>query len=162
MILGIDNGISGALVFMTDDGQLGPMSVMPIQKSRKGNELNVFAIWEFIRTTWEYIDPEELVVTIEEPGGSKSASAAASMSGSFHALRALCQVKGLPIHRITPVSWQKKMIPGKAGDTKALALTKARELWPQESFLASPRCTKPHDGLIDAALIAEFTRLHLL
>lgn len=162
MILGIDNGISGALVFMTDDGDLGPMSLMPIQKSRKGNEINIHEVWNFVSRIWEHIDPEELIVTIEEPGGSKSAAAAASMSGSFHALRAMCALKGLPVHRITPAAWQKKMIPGAKGETKALALTKARELWPQEAFLASPRCTKPHDGLIDAALIAEFTRIHIL
>jgi len=38
-------------------------------------------------------------------------------------------------------------------------LLKARQLWPDETWLASPRCTKPHDGMIDAALIAEYARI---
>jgi hypothetical protein len=56
--------------------------------------------------------------------------------------------------------WQKVMLPGCAkGDTKPAALARARQLWPAESWLASPRCSKPHDGMIDAALIAEYGRI---
>lgn len=96
---------------------------------------------------------------IEEQGGSKSAKAACSMAGSFHALRAVLTIGLYRWHRITPQSWQKAMLPKcKAGDTKPRALALAKELWPEESFLASPRCKVPHDGLIDAALIAEYSR----
>ena len=40
---------------------------------------------------------------------------------------------------------------------KAYALAKAKELWPDEDFIPVG-CRKPHDGIIDAALIAEFHR----
>jgi hypothetical protein len=81
------------------------------------------------------------------------------MAGSFHAIRAVITSMRIPWHRITPQSWQKVMLPKcKAGDTKPRALALAMALWPQESFLASPRCKVPHDGLIDAALIAEYSR----
>jgi hypothetical protein len=44
------------------------------------------------------------------------------------------------------------------GQTKPAALSKARQLWPGETWLATARSSKPHEGLIDAALIAEWAR----
>jgi len=35
-------------------------------------------------------------------------------------------------------------------------LSRARQLWPDESFLATAKSKKPHEGLIDAALIAYY------
>jgi hypothetical protein len=45
-----------------------------------------------------------------------------------------------------------------AGESKKYALAKARELWTNETFYASPRCKTPHDGIVDAALIARYAR----
>jgi hypothetical protein len=49
-----------------------------------------------------------------------------------------------------------------AGKTKEYALTKARELWPDETFYATARCSTPHTGIVDAALIAEYGRIQRL
>lgn len=156
IFLGIDNGISGGLVAISDQSQIIAMLPMPALRARKGNEIDIAAVWSWVA---DLDSREKITVIIEEPGGSKSAQAAASMSGSFHALRALCVLKSLRWHRITPQAWQKVMLPGcKAGDTKPRALAAVRQLWPDESFLASDRCRVPHDGLIDAALIAEYGR----
>jgi hypothetical protein len=156
IFLGIDNGVSGAAVALSDQSQIISMLPMPTLKARKGNEIDIASVWAWVSG----LDArDKITAIIEEPGGSKSAQAASSMAGSFHALRALCVLKGLRWHRITPQAWQKIMLPGcKAGDTKARALATARELWPAESFLASERSRIPHDGLIDAALIAEHGR----
>ena len=48
------------------------------------------------------------------------------------------------------------------GETKAYARAKAAQIWPDEDWLATPRSKKAHEGLIDAALIAEFYRRKLL
>jgi len=159
MYIGIDNGVTGALAAIHEDGHIVARCPMPIAKARKGNEIDIRTIHLWItETTGGNLSNATYV--IEEPGGSKSAKAAASMAGSFHAMRALLDVKFLRWHRITPQSWQKVMLPGcKAGDTKPRALAKARQLWPHETWLASDRCKTPHDGMIDAALIAEYARL---
>lgn len=58
--------------------------------------------------------------------------------------------------------WHKAMCKGVPGkDTKARALVVARRLWPSETFVP-PGCKVPHDGLVDAALIAEWGRRELL
>lgn len=163
--IGIDNGISGgiAAVSPTPGAGIVCMTPMPIQKTRKGNEIDILKVWQFLDEEL-FIDRnvDRIAIVIEEPGGSKSAKAATSMAGSFHALRAMCELKRFRHHRITPQAWQKEMLHAGAGDTKPAALAKARSLWPNEKWLATPKCKTPHTGMIDAALIAEFARIRNL
>ena len=157
--IGIDNGISGGIALVDQtSGQLMTTRTMPNKKARGGNEVDVraFHLWLTEATGGNLTNA---VYILEEPGGSKSAKAAKSMAGSFHAIRGFFETKMLRWERITPAAWQKVMLPGcKAGETKLRALSRVAELWPEETFLASDRSRVPHDGLIDAALIAEFGR----
>jgi hypothetical protein len=151
IIVGIDNGVSGGLAAIGDD--LLVLLPMPTLQARKGNEIDAAAVDAWL------VDVAPRLVVIEEPGGSKSAKAATSMAGSFHTLRTICVLRKIPYDRITPQAWQKVMLPGcKPGDTKRRALEVARRLWPSRDWRATPRCTTPHDGLIDATLIAEWAR----
>jgi hypothetical protein len=85
------------------------------------------------------------------------------MWDSFGAIRGVLECKSIRHVRITPHAWQKIMLPGCAkGDTKPASLAKARQLWPQEAWLASPRCKVPNHNLCDAALIAEYGRINNL
>ena len=152
--LGVDNGVSGALCLINERGGLSVMRLMPIQTARKGNEIDVVTLKHWLED--HGITSDNTRVIIEEPGGSKSAKAGASMAGSFHALRALFVLRHFSLHRVTPQAWQKKVLGKTSGDSKAMALTTARQLWPDEGWLPSDRCRVPHDGLIDAALIGLF------
>lgn len=154
--LGIDNGVSGALAIISELGQHVCHLTMPVAKTRKGNEVEVMTIASWLDEN--QITPQNTTVIIEEPGGSKSAKAACSMAGSFHALRALFTLRRFKLIRVTPQSWQKKMLHCAAGDTKKVALQLAGSLWPDEDFLATPRCKVPHDGIVDAALLGEHGR----
>lgn len=158
MIIGIDNGVSGAIAAISECGPLIAWCPMPIQRARKGNQIDVKALHLWLsETTGGNLSNATYI--IEEPGGSKSAKAAVSMAGSFHAIRALLDVKFLRWEPVTPRQWQRVMLPGcKPGDSKPRALEAARRLWPDESWLATPKCRTPHDGAIDAALIAEWAR----
>lgn len=159
---GIDNGVSGAIAAVHPDGKLDGWLAMPIQKTRKGNEVNIVEVRDWIA---RWIEPkitrwhiDDFIILIEEPGGSKSARAATSMAGSFHSLRAMCELMQWRWQRITPQSWQKPMLHCKGKDTKPAALTMARSLWPKEKWLETEGCRVAHDGAVDAALIAEFGR----
>lgn len=158
--IGIDNGVSGGLVAISDhpSGSFIDAIPMPVSKARKGNEVNVRAVHFWI-TEVTGGNLSNAIYIVEEPGGSKSAKAATSMAGSFHSLRGFFEAKFLRWERITPQSWQKSLLPGcKTGDTKPRALELASRLWPNETFLATDRSRKPHEGIIDAALIAEYAR----
>lgn len=161
IIIGIDNGLNGALVAISDHpGPPIEMWPMPTRGKTKGNEVDAESVWSFI-DKWDRVS---VTVILETPGKhSPGVQALCSMWDSYGAIRGVLESRGIRHHRITPQIWQKKMLPGCAkGDTKPAALAKARQLWPSETWLATPRCTKMHDGMIDAALIAEYGRIYNL
>jgi len=157
--IGIDNGLTGGLVAISDHpGPPIDKIPMPTRGKSKGNEVDANDVWKWISTYFNTI--ESMTVVIETPGKhSPGAQALCSMWDSFGVIRGILESRSIRHHRITPQAWQKTMLVGCAkGDTKPAALAMAQRLWPEETWLASPRCTKPHDGMIDAALIAEFGR----
>jgi hypothetical protein len=158
LYIGIDNGLTGGLVALSDHP--GPPIAgipMPTRGKSKGNEVDA---WEVMRWLSQF-DLSSSTVILETPGKhSPGAQALCSMWDSYGAIRGVLESKAIRHHRIAPQTWQKKMLTACAkGDTKPAALLKARQLWPNETWLESPRCTKPHDGMIDAALIAEYARI---
>ena len=157
--IGIDNGLTGGLVALSDHpGPPIAMITMPTVGKAKGNEVDALKVYEWIRKYVANLD--RVTVVIETPGKhSPGAQALCSMWDSYGAIRGVLACRGIRHHRITPQTWQKVMLPGCAkGDTKPAALAKVRQLWPEETWLATPRSSVPHSGLVDAALIAEFAR----
>ena len=155
--IGIDNGLNGAMVALSDHPSPPiAMRIMPTTGKSKGNEVDAKEFWD-----WLYANGgDDFTAILETPGKhSPGVQALCSMWDSYGCIRGILASQGIRHHRITPQSWQKVMLPNCAkGDTKPAALAIARRLWPNETWLASPRCSKQHDGLIDAALIAEYAR----
>jgi hypothetical protein len=163
--IGIDNGLSGALAAISAaSAGLPPikMAPMPTRGKAKGNEVDGAAVYEWLLDLGTAFD--RMTAILETPGKhSPGVQALCSMWDSYGCIRGILECRGIRHVRITPQMWQKKMMPGCAkGDTKPAALAKARQLWPGEKWLATPRSTKPNDGLIDAALIAEYGRISTL
>lgn len=156
--IGIDNGLSGALVAVEKPGRILKAIVMPTRGKSKGNEVDAEAIGYFLSRNWDRYD---MTVFLETPGKfAKGVQAISSMWDSYGAIRGVLEALKIRHERITPQSWQKVMLIGcKTGDTKPAALLRAKQLWPHETWLETPRCKVPHMGLVDAALIAEYGRL---
>ncbi len=93
----------------------------------------------------------------------------------------LLQISQIPFTKVGPKKWQKVMWEGirpveipvikkkvhqvdKKGnlkykvDTKATSLIAAKRLFPKETFLATERSKVPHDGIVDAVLLAEYCK----
>jgi hypothetical protein len=158
--IGIDNGLTGGLVALADHpSEPISMITMPVKGKAKGNEVDPAAIKD-----WLYLECEfqtlEITVIVEIPGKhSPGVNALCSMWDSFGAIRGYLETRGIRHHRVSPQTWQKAMLGNvEKGQTKPAALSKARQLWPGETWLATARSSKPHEGLIDAALIAEWAR----
>jgi len=162
--IGIDNGLTGGLCAISEHaGSIIDYCAMPVTKrEKKRNEVNVRAVHLWLSEVTGG-NLSNAVYVLEEPNNSRNASTAYSVASSFHSLRGFFETKMLVWHRITPQSWQKSML-GKfpAGESKKYALAKAQELWQEETFFASPRCKTPHEGIVDAALIAEYARIKQL
>lgn len=160
LYVGIDNGLSGAIVALSERGDVVAKALIPTVGKTQGNEIDAAAVFSIFA---EIGDPERIVATLETPGKfSKGKQALTSMWDSYGVLRTVLVALKIRHHRIGPQVWQKVMLPGcKKGDTKPAAFTRAQQLWPSETWLASKLCKKPNGGFIDAALIAEYTRLKL-
>lgn len=68
----------------------------------------------------------------------------------------------IPLTLVRPADWSRMMHSGtKAGDTKKRSLEAAQRIFPHETWLPTEACKKPHDGIYEAALIAEWGRRQL-
>ena len=174
MICGIDNGLDGGIVIISattgaiiakrpmptrwrHQNEIRPESTTKpkdLPKSKREVDVEVARDW-ITGATGDNAMACQFV--LEEPGGSKSVSAAKSMAASFHAVRALFEVKGWAWEAITPRRWQKVMLGKSFDNTKDAALDAARKVWPDEMWQKNARCKVAHDGMVDAALIAIYT-----
>lgn len=64
----------------------------------------------------------------------------------------------IPYQEITPQKWKREF--GLTSD-KAKSAEVCRKLFPDIELLATPRCKKPHDGMAEALLMAEYARRKL-
>jgi len=156
--IGIDNGLTGGLVALSDHPGVAPIATMrmPLQGKGKGNEVGSWHIWQWL-SCWR---PSDFTVLLETPGKhSPGVNALCSMWDSYGSVRSLLETRELRHFRIAPQTWQKEMLGScPKGETKKFALAVATRLWPSETWLATSRSSKPHEGLVDAALIAEYGR----
>jgi hypothetical protein len=70
-------------------------------------------------------------------------------------VRGICTGLGIPYQLVRPQEWQREML---AGQPKGSEYLVASRLWPLTDWRSSARAVKPHSGLVDAALIAEYCR----
>lgn len=190
IIIGIDNGLTGGIVALsTAHGLIIDCTPMPTAKRkhwfkktktsvRKGekskstdyareNEIDGASVTDWIRHT---TNSKPCTILIEEcPAHARQKSIMRSMAISYGILIGAVTAN-LPSYRLVVVrsgnsldSWQRAMLGVcEQGTTKEVALAVAKHLWPNEHWLATPRSKTPHDGMIDAALIAAYGRINHL
>jgi hypothetical protein len=154
MIVGIDNGLQGGLCAISkfDGGIIDKCSMPTMQRSKK-TEIDTVRIKKWL------LDMETpFVLAVEEPlGFAKSSQAVRSMALSFGKLMGMAECCGFEANRISVHKWQKQMLGAVAkGKSKVFALGMAQELAPEENWLKNKRCRTPHDGMVDAFLIARY------
>jgi len=154
MIVGIDNGLDGGLCAISAfNGVLIAKTAMPCQQRSKKREVDTRKVNEWLLNL-----NTPFVLAIEEPlAHAKSSQAVRSMAISFGKLIGMAECKDYEVARVSVQKWQRKMlgfVP--KGMTKIAALNTAERLAPEENWLKNKRCRTPHDGMIDAFLIARY------
>ncbi|MFN4909395.1 MAG: hypothetical protein ACK5H0_10235 [Bacteroidota bacterium] len=156
MIIGIDNGLDGGLCAISaHDGSVIDMWATPTFQRSGKREVDTETIYNWI--TDLHTPP---LIAIEEPlKHAKSSQAMRSMGISYGKILGMCESHRLKVKPIQVLDWQKDML-GKVpkSQTKIFALKKALELAPEEDWRKNNRCTVPHDGIVDAFLIAQYAR----
>lgn len=158
--IGIDNGLDGGIVMLNEHGKIEHKCVMPVIKLGKGRAVDVVEVSRLLP-----FNPSDTSVLLEN--ASKHSPGVLALCSTWYSLGCVETVLKLSAARydlINPQKWQKefwtrpKMPKGTKFDTKAAALNAANKLWPGTDWTKSERASKPHDGMIDAALIAEYCR----
>lgn len=154
MIVGVDNGLDGGLCAISAfDGSIIDKIRMPTLQRSKKREVNIKQV-----NDWLVELHTPFVLAIEEPlAHAKSSQAVRSMAISFGKLLGMAESHDYEVSRVSVHKWQKTLL-GRTpkGQTKKFAFELASQLAPYENWLANKRCRTPHDGMVDAFLIARY------
>ncbi len=156
VIVGVDNGVSGGLCAISESGgDIISYTVMPTLERKGKKEVDVTA---FKRWVDDLYSPP--CIAVEEPlRHAKSSQAVRSMALNFGKILGLSESKGWPILEVEVSAWQKEMLGTvPKGQTKVFAASFAAKISGGCSFLKSERAKVPHDGIVDAYLIAVYAR----
>jgi crossover junction endodeoxyribonuclease RuvC len=158
--LGIDPGKTGGVAILKEDGTL-ELHTIPVI----GKEVDLKSLNEIIFNATR----EEHIVCLEDVHAIPGTGAGSNFEfGRIKGLKEGMLVGMQATYvMLAPKTWQKTMWAGvplqkkAAGgnDTKATSLLAARRWFPKETFLATARSSKPHDGLVDSALMAMCLKL---
>lgn len=175
LYIGADPGKEGAFSTISDEGKIIQMMPMPIDKET--NEMDVDKVVDFIRLALMKCDAEKVIFVEEDvhPLYMVSAKSTASLmknkgmiEATFKVVRQYLFLDFTRFLYIAPKTWQKlvwnhtdKVFEGGKVNTKATSLNAFYRLFPGVSPLKNSRCTKAHDGMVDASLIAYAGMLQL-
>jgi hypothetical protein len=164
--IGIDIGKKGSIVVLSPEGiQTHPMPMIKDELAYS----DLFDLLQHIQMTEVAKTGGNPHVVFEKLGvifGSSKVTAF-SMGYQSGAIEMMAIALGIPYTKVPAKQWQKDMFQGidvikktgkSSNDTKAMALIAAKRLFPNQKLTFGEKATKPHDGLVDALLMAEYAK----
>lgn len=144
MFIGIDPGKSGGIAVIED----GQARTVPYSDE------------ELLRTVWNCNEISKVICCLEKVGAmpGQGVTSMFNFGVSYGYIKGVLEAYGIPYQEIPPQRWKKEF--GLNSD-KAASVEVCRKLFPEVNLLASPRCKKPHDGMAEALLMAEYARRKL-
>ena len=148
--IGVDPGLKGGLFAI--NGPYSRQLVMPTVLVKNKPKLDGIKIVEwFNKFAGQFFVTIELVHAMPKQGSVSMFS----FGMGYGLIQGICLGLGLPYQLVRPQEWQKEMLKGQPKGSEYLV---ASRLWPDIDWRATERSKKPHDGLVDAALICEYGR----
>jgi len=152
-VIGIDNGIHGGIAALDESG-IGNVWKMPLEPC--GKIVSVWGIYHLINSA-----PANTIIAIELlPDHMDSAQTMRSFALNYGVIYAAAKLSGLRVVEVTCGTrldgWQRRLLGRQTkGGNKKAAEALARKLWPEYKFPTKrPKGKAPHDGIVDACLIA--------
>ena len=148
-IAGIDPGLDGGLAVIDVDGPRP--AVMPVATVGNKREIDERALM-----SW-FIEHRPAHIFIERVQAMPKQGVVSmfNFGVGWGIVRGICTGMGISYELVRPQEWQKVMLAGQPRGSNYLV---ASRLWPHVDFRVSERTSRPHGGLVDAALIAEYGR----
>lgn len=153
IICGIDPGIKGGIVFLNEKAKILEKSVMPPDAT---------SLYNYLKQAFAYLkfQSDDIRVYLEKAQAFRGNGAQTVFNYGTHygEIRGVLNSLENDYILIPPQTWTRVLHT----EFKHLATAKEKSLkacskyFPIREFIATPRSVKPHEGLIDAALIAYY------
>ena len=152
--IGIDNGLSGGIAVIENRKVLELLTMPTVVGSNDRNEYDIPAI---IKILEKYKKDSVLIIEKAHAMPVIGVVQAFSFGKLYGIMLALVCALKIPYNIVHSKTWQKEMFRDISSDnTKQASVIVAKQLYPEQTFLASERSKKMHDGLTDAILIATY------
>lgn len=162
--IGIDNGLSGGIAVIYPDGQTQAWA-MPVIADGSLDEPEIVYILEEHQDPFCVIERVSCMPAFNKAKGvrvSKRPKTTLTEGVNHGLLRGMLAALSIPYQIVSPKEWQKVMLAGEnckgRDEIKAASIRVAKRLFPHQSLLRTEKCTKPHDGMAEALLMAEYGR----
>ena len=160
--IGIDPGLDGGIGFLSEAGMSAfPMPFVISEKKKGGKtthkrKLDIAGLKSLL-ISQSAIHPQ--IAIIERQGAMPGQGVVSQFSIGLNYGMILGLLEGLeiPVVIIAPQSWKKEMLAGTLKD-KAASIQTAQRLFPNINLKRTEKCTVLHDGMAEAALLAELGR----
>lgn len=142
--IGIDPGKSGAMAVIFENGEVQTQTFDPL-------------LYIGLISRLKYSDVKCCVEKVSAMPGQ----GVVSMFNFGHNLgyiEGVLRASGVPYQLVPPQTWKKEF---SLSSDKNKSIDVCQKLFPNVNLLATPRCKKPHDGIAEAVLMAEYARRKL-
>lgn len=149
-VLGLDPGLSGGLAIIHSGGVITePMPVI-------GNVIDKRGLLTWLRANRDLIEMAYLELSASRP--KQSSQSTFTFGRGFGTLEMALEAAEIPYQVVPPNVWCKVIHAGMPKDMKAKDKSRivAARLFPNLDLRESPRCKVPHEGMMDATLIASY------
>jgi crossover junction endodeoxyribonuclease RuvC len=154
VFIGIDPGKDGAMAII---GYRDTPILIPFNESEYANQLRRVAQPFVVRGTEGVIDQLETFAVVEHvnamPG--QGVTSCFSFGQNFGFILGLLTAFRIPYELVRPQKWKKEF---SCTSDKNTSISVAQRLFPGVDLRRTPKCTKPHDGMAEALLMAEHAR----
>lgn len=155
--IGIDPGLKGGIAFLIQCCSHAVTLSMPIE----GKDVDISTL----RAQVSAYSSEPRHVFLERAQAFPKQGVVSSFNyGRLSGMIEGCvRALGIPVTLVHPAVWHRSMLQGVPKDLppKQRALVAAERLFPNVDLRANAKAKKPHDGLVDSLLIAEYGRRQL-
>ena len=153
--IGIDPGLQGGIAIISME-EIKTLKMPVISQGKKKTYDH-----PQLRLLFQRLYPLEPYAILEQqqPMPKQGVTSMFSIGYGFGVLKQCLVDFAIPHEVVRAQVWQKEFgISGRKGNTKTQALQICQSLFPDLNLLATERSKKPHEGIVDAVLIAEFAR----
>lgn len=153
LYVGIDPGQTGGIVALTLSGEVRFKSIMPV----KDGLIDGRALAAIFRSV---LQDAVVVLELAQSFPKQGVASSFNYGRGFGVIEGVLQSLRIDYKLVRPAWWTKVLHEGllKELPPKVRSLQVAKRLFPNEDLRKNTRCKNFHEGLVDAALLAEYGR----